>query len=67
MAAIGYGRLWVRLAALNANMLVATFIIAILMLKIDFSELGWLLLAIAIGGYVIAAVLGLIMTRPLQQ
>lgn len=67
MAAIGYGRLWVRLAALNANMLVATFIIAILTLKIDFSELGWLLLAIAIGGYVIAAVLGLILTRPLQQ
>ncbi len=67
MAAIGYGRLWVRLAALNANMLVVTFVIAILMLKIDFSELGWLLLVIAIGGYFIAAVLGLIMTRPLQQ
>ncbi len=67
MAAIGHGRLWVRLAALNANMLVMTFVIAILTLKIDFSELGWLLLAIAIGGYVIAAVLGLIMTRPLQQ
>lgn len=67
MAAIGHGRLWVRLAALNANMLVVTFVIAILTLKIEFSELGWLLLAIALGGYVIAAALGLIMTRPLQQ
>ena len=67
IAAIGHGRLWVRLAALNANMLVVTFAFAIMTLKIDFSELGWLLLAIAIGGYVIAALIGLSLTRPLQQ
>ncbi len=67
-AFLGLGRdsLWTQIAGINSLIVALTFIVAILVLPIDFFEVGEIMGIIVVAGFGMALVASFMVTRPLQ-
>jgi signal transduction histidine kinase len=63
---LGREGLWTQIAGINSMIIVATFAVAILVLPIDFVEVGWVMGIFVIVGYLMALVTSFLVTWPLR-